>query len=168
MHYIGNNEVQYRLINFSVIGDSRGSLVSLEGSRNIPFDITRLYPVKIIDTNRLHDVGIIGRWRLDRSTKTAHESYLEYAAILALDYVFHENGSVYVERRILGSEILVSRELYRWRLDFCGQLIIENDAGYRSFDISIRRFETWRGDRRVNWLDIYGTDFSARFTRRNI
>ena len=43
MHYIGNNEVQYRLINFSVIGDSRGSLVSLEGSRNIPFDIKRVY-----------------------------------------------------------------------------------------------------------------------------
>jgi len=43
LHYIGNNEVQYRLINFSVIGDSRGSLVSLEGSRNIPFDIKRVY-----------------------------------------------------------------------------------------------------------------------------
>lgn len=31
------------LIDFSKLGDERGQLVSLEGSRNIPFDIQRVY-----------------------------------------------------------------------------------------------------------------------------
>lgn len=35
--------MESRLLNFRVIGDERGNLVSLEGSRNIPFDIKRVY-----------------------------------------------------------------------------------------------------------------------------
>lgn len=33
----------YKLLNFSVMGDSRGNLVSLEENRNIPFAIKRVY-----------------------------------------------------------------------------------------------------------------------------
>jgi len=31
------------IIDFDVVGDERGSLVALEGNRNIPFDIKRVY-----------------------------------------------------------------------------------------------------------------------------
>jgi dTDP-4-dehydrorhamnose 3,5-epimerase-like enzyme len=31
------------LVEFKVLGDERGNLVSLEGNRNIPFDIKRIY-----------------------------------------------------------------------------------------------------------------------------
>lgn len=42
-----------RLIDFDVFGDNRGSLVSLEANKNIPFDIKRVY--YIFDT--LKDVS---------------------------------------------------------------------------------------------------------------
>ena len=35
--------MNYKLINMQVFGDERGKLVSLEGSRNIPFEIKRVY-----------------------------------------------------------------------------------------------------------------------------
>jgi dTDP-4-dehydrorhamnose 3,5-epimerase-like enzyme len=33
----------YQIIKFNVFGDKRGSLVSLESNKNIPFDIKRIY-----------------------------------------------------------------------------------------------------------------------------
>lgn len=33
----------YKLINFKILGDERGSLISLEGNRNVPFEIKRVY-----------------------------------------------------------------------------------------------------------------------------
>jgi dTDP-4-dehydrorhamnose 3,5-epimerase-like enzyme len=33
----------HKLINLKIIGDHRGSLISLEGSKNIPFEIKRVY-----------------------------------------------------------------------------------------------------------------------------
>ena len=35
--------MQYKLINLKVMGDERGKLVALESSRNIPFEIKRVY-----------------------------------------------------------------------------------------------------------------------------
>lgn len=35
--------METRLVKFNVFGDERGKLVSLEGNRNIPFDIKRVY-----------------------------------------------------------------------------------------------------------------------------
>jgi dTDP-4-dehydrorhamnose 3,5-epimerase-like enzyme len=35
--------MNYKIINFKVSGDERGSLVSLESNKNIPFDIKRVY-----------------------------------------------------------------------------------------------------------------------------
>ena len=32
-----------KLIDFSILGDSRGSLVALESNKNVPFDIKRVY-----------------------------------------------------------------------------------------------------------------------------
>ncbi|AEE26786.1 sugar 3,4-ketoisomerase [Francisella hispaniensis] len=32
-----------KLLNFNILGDKRGSLISLEQNRNIPFDIKRVY-----------------------------------------------------------------------------------------------------------------------------
>jgi len=34
---------KYRLINFKILGDKRGSLISLEQNKNIPFEIKRVY-----------------------------------------------------------------------------------------------------------------------------
>lgn len=35
--------MNYKLINMRIFGDERGKLVSLEGNKNIPFDIKRVY-----------------------------------------------------------------------------------------------------------------------------
>jgi len=35
--------MNYKLINMEIFGDERGKLVSLEGNKNIPFDIKRVY-----------------------------------------------------------------------------------------------------------------------------
>lgn len=35
--------MDYKLINMEVFGDERGKLVSLEGNKNVPFDIKRIY-----------------------------------------------------------------------------------------------------------------------------
>jgi dTDP-4-dehydrorhamnose 3,5-epimerase-like enzyme len=34
---------QYKVINFKIMGDERGSLISLESNKNIPFEIKRVY-----------------------------------------------------------------------------------------------------------------------------
>ena len=41
--------MNYKILNFQIIGDERGKLVSLESFKNIPFDIKRVY--YIYDTN---------------------------------------------------------------------------------------------------------------------
>ncbi|MFZ9470027.1 MAG: WxcM-like domain-containing protein [Rickettsiales bacterium] len=43
--------MNFKLIDFHIFGDERGSLVSLEANKNIPFDIKRVY--YIFDTNKL-------------------------------------------------------------------------------------------------------------------
>lgn len=35
--------MNYKLIDMKILGDERGKLVSLEGNKNIPFDIKRVY-----------------------------------------------------------------------------------------------------------------------------
>ncbi len=40
---IFENSLCYQLIEFRILGDERGALVSLEGNINIPFDIKRVY-----------------------------------------------------------------------------------------------------------------------------
>lgn len=35
--------MDYRLIDMKIFGDERGKLISLEGKRNVPFDIKRVY-----------------------------------------------------------------------------------------------------------------------------
>ena len=44
--------MDYKLVEFYAISDERGSLVSLEGGRNIPFDIKRVYYIY----NNSHDI----------------------------------------------------------------------------------------------------------------
>ena len=48
--------MDYNLINMKIFGDERGKLISLEGSRNIPFDIKRVY--WIFDTAPDQDRGM--------------------------------------------------------------------------------------------------------------
>jgi dTDP-4-dehydrorhamnose 3,5-epimerase-like enzyme len=33
----------YEIINFNIMGDERGNLISLEGNKNVPFEIKRVY-----------------------------------------------------------------------------------------------------------------------------
>ena len=35
--------MNYKLINMKIFGDDRGKLISLEGNKNVPFDIKRVY-----------------------------------------------------------------------------------------------------------------------------
>ena len=35
--------MNYRVLNFDVFGDLRGKLISLEGNKNVPFEIKRIY-----------------------------------------------------------------------------------------------------------------------------
>ena len=35
--------MNYKILNFDVFGDSRGKLISLEGNKNIPFEIKRIF-----------------------------------------------------------------------------------------------------------------------------
>ena len=35
--------MNYKLINMQVFGDDRGKLISVEGNKNVPFDIKRVY-----------------------------------------------------------------------------------------------------------------------------
>lgn len=35
--------MQYRLIDFTIMGDERGSLIALEEHHNVPFDVKRVY-----------------------------------------------------------------------------------------------------------------------------
>ena len=37
--------MDYKLVDMKVFGDARGKLISLEGSRNVPFDIKRVYGI---------------------------------------------------------------------------------------------------------------------------
>ena len=48
--------MNYKLLNFKIHGDLRGKLVSLEGNKNIPFDIKRIY--YIFDTLPDQDRGM--------------------------------------------------------------------------------------------------------------
>lgn len=48
--------MNYRLIDMKVFGDERGKLVSLEGNKNVPFDIKRVY--YIFDTLPNQDRGM--------------------------------------------------------------------------------------------------------------
>ena len=48
--------MNYKLIDMKVFGDERGKLISLEGNKNIPFDIKRVY--WIFDTAPDQDRGM--------------------------------------------------------------------------------------------------------------
>lgn len=48
--------MDYRLIDMKVFGDERGKLISIEGNRNIPFDIKRVY--WIFDTHPEQNRGM--------------------------------------------------------------------------------------------------------------
>ena len=48
--------MNYKLVNMKVFGDDRGKLISLEGNRNIPFEIKRVY--WIFDTAPDQDRGM--------------------------------------------------------------------------------------------------------------
>lgn len=47
--------MNYKVLNFSVLGDIRGSLVSLESNKNVPFEIKRVY--YIYNTNPEQERG---------------------------------------------------------------------------------------------------------------
>ncbi len=53
--YLVGEYMNYKLIDMRVFGDSRGKLISLEGNKNIPFDIKRVY--YIFDTLPDQDRG---------------------------------------------------------------------------------------------------------------
>ena len=52
---IGSN-MNYKLLDLHIFGDDRGKLISLEGNKNIPFDIKRVY--WIFDTLPDQDRGM--------------------------------------------------------------------------------------------------------------
>lgn len=56
--------MNYELLDLQVFGDSRGSLVSLEGGRNVPFDIKRVY--YIYDTKPGQDRGMHAHKNLEQ------------------------------------------------------------------------------------------------------
>ncbi len=53
--HIGSN-MNYKLLDLHIFGDDRGKLISLEGNKNIPFDIKRVY--WIFDTLPDQDRGM--------------------------------------------------------------------------------------------------------------
>lgn len=53
--HIGSN-MNYKLLDLHIFGDERGKLISLEGNKNIPFDIKRVY--WIFDTLPDQDRGM--------------------------------------------------------------------------------------------------------------
>lgn len=56
--------MNYKLIKMNVFGDERGKLVSLEGGKNIPFDIKRVY--YIYDTLPEQDRGMHAHKELEQ------------------------------------------------------------------------------------------------------
>lgn len=56
--------MNYKLINMNVFGDERGKLVSLEGNRNVPFEIKRVY--YIFDTLPDQDRGMHAHKELEQ------------------------------------------------------------------------------------------------------
>ena len=56
--------MNYRLIDMKVFGDERGKLISLEGNKNIPFDIKRVY--WIFDTAPDQDRGMHAHKNLEQ------------------------------------------------------------------------------------------------------
>lgn len=56
--------MNYKLIKMNVFGDERGKLISLEGGKNIPFDIKRVY--YIYDTLPEQDRGMHAHKELEQ------------------------------------------------------------------------------------------------------
>lgn len=56
--------MNYKLIDMKVFGDERGKLVSLEGNKNVPFDIKRVY--YIYDTLPEQDRGMHAHKELEQ------------------------------------------------------------------------------------------------------
>ena len=56
--------MNYKLIDFNIFGDERGKLISLEASKNIPFDIKRVY--YIFDTLPNQDRGMHAHKELEQ------------------------------------------------------------------------------------------------------
>lgn len=56
--------MNYKILNFKVFGDSRGKLISLEGSKNVPFEIKRIY--YIYDTSPEQDRGMHAHKNLEQ------------------------------------------------------------------------------------------------------
>ena len=56
--------MSFNLLNLNVFGDSRGKLISLEGNKNIPFEIKRVY--YIYDTSPEQDRGMHAHQNLEQ------------------------------------------------------------------------------------------------------
>ena len=56
--------MNYKILSFDVFGDSRGKLISLEGNKNVPFEIKRVY--YIYDTSPEQDRGMHAHQNLEQ------------------------------------------------------------------------------------------------------
>lgn len=112
--------MNYKLINLKVFGDERGKLVSLEGNKNVPFDIKRVY--YIYDTLPEQERG-----------KHAHKSLEQI--IIAMDGACQfllDDGSkqkeVYLNRPDVG--LYIGKNMWREMKHFsygCKLMVLANE-----------------------------------------
>lgn len=111
---------KYKLIDFKVMGDDRGSLVSLEQNKNVPFDIKRIY--YIYDTRP----GIV-RGKHSHTNLEQIVVCLDGSCKFSLDDG-KEKVTVELNRPDLG--LYIGKNIWREMFDFshgCVLMILAND-----------------------------------------
>lgn len=124
--------MSYKLIDFNIMGDKRGSLVALEEHCNAPFDIKRVY--YIFDTKEHVRRGF-----------HAHKNLKQIAICVSGSCVFHLNDGKETKEITLDSpskglliEGLIWREMYDFSND-CVLMVVASEH-YDDNDY-IRNFE---------------------------
>lgn len=111
---LGRGELKPKLIEFREIGDHRGSLVAVEGNRNIPFDIQRVYYIygNVADVRRgFH----------------AHKDLRQVAiAVHGSCKILLDNGSekVTVDLSSPGKGLLIEGLMWREMFDFSADCVL--------------------------------------------
>lgn len=126
--------MNYKLVNMKVFGDDRGKLVSLEGNRNVPFEIKRVY--YIFDTLPEQERG-----------KHAHKSLEQI--VIAIDgscqFVLDDGKSretVWLNRPDVG--LYIGKNMWREMKHFsygCKLVILANE--YYNEDEYIRDYNSF-------------------------
>lgn len=124
----------YQIIDFKEIGDSRGSLVAIEGSKNVPFEIKRIY--YIFNT---HSDVVRGRHAHKKLKQVL--ICLSGSCMLRIDNGFRKE-EILLNDRTKGIYIgpMIWRELYSFSSD-CVLLVLASDH-YNESDY-IREYSTF-------------------------